>query len=76
MTKLAFAAAAALVVSAAALPGSAAAQDWNGGLVPIGEKGARWGSQCWVDTSGGGYFGYWAPCPGAAAAPKKITNGR
>jgi hypothetical protein len=30
----------------------------------LGEKGARLGNQCWVETWGAGssYFGYWAPC--------------
>lgn len=42
-----------------------------GGPAPIlGEGGAHWGNQCWVETWGGGtsYFGYWKPCAPAASA--------
>jgi hypothetical protein len=38
---------------------------------PIGEKGVRWGAQCWVDTSGGGYWGYWKPCEPTARTAKR-----
>ena len=38
--------------------------------MPIGEKGARFGNQCWTDISGGAYFGYWSPCEAPKAAPK------
>jgi hypothetical protein len=46
----------------------AKAEDWNSQQqyvsAPIGEKGAHWGNQCWVETWGGGssYFGYWTAC--------------
>jgi hypothetical protein len=55
------------------LSNQAKADDWSGYRhyvsPPIGEIGAHFGNQCWVDTSGGGYFGYWAPC-----APAKIAK--
>jgi hypothetical protein len=61
------AAAAAFLCAGFALVVPAKADDWGDryhryGYPPQGEKGARWGNMCWVDTSGGGYFGYWAPC--------------
>jgi hypothetical protein len=48
----------------------AKAEDWNTpqsqnySSPVIGEKGAHWGSQCWVETWGAGssYFGYWTAC--------------
>jgi hypothetical protein len=62
------AASAAILCSGLAL-NYAKAQDWpdqrghyQAYEAPIGEKGVRWGDQCWVDTSGGGYWGYWKPC--------------
>ena len=59
----------------------AKAEDWNypqsqNYAAPIiGEGGAHWGSQCWVETWGGGtsYFGYWKPC---APAPAPRTAAR
>jgi len=48
------------------------AQDWNHpqpqqnyAAPVVGEAGAHWAGQCWVETWGGGssYFGYWAACP-------------
>jgi hypothetical protein len=42
------------------VPGQATGQ-------PLGEKGAKWGKQCWV---GDGYFGYWGACPKPKAAPR------
>ena len=54
----------------------AKAEDWNTpqsqnySSPVIGEKGAHWGSQCWVETWGAGssYFGYWTAC--SPAQPK------
>jgi hypothetical protein len=39
---------------------------------PLGEAGAHWGSQCWVETwgSGSSYFGYWQPCEPDKAAKR------
>jgi hypothetical protein len=39
----------------------------------VGEKGAHWGSQCWVETWGAGssYFGYWTACAPASAKTAK-----
>jgi hypothetical protein len=37
---------------------------------PIGERGAKWGTQCWSDKSGGAYFGYWDACPKPKAKGK------
>ena len=62
------------VVAGSALIGAAVAQTYdpaNSSIYPIGEKGTRAGQMCWVDTSGGSYFGYWAPCPPA----KRNGNG-
>ena len=36
---------------------------------PRGVAGARWGNLCWVDTDGGHYSGYWAPCPRSVIGP-------
>ena len=62
--------AAAFLCASFAPSSQARAQDGNNPQqVPIiGEKGAKWGGQCWVDTSGGAYFGYWAPCTPPASA--------
>ena len=54
----------------------AKAEDWNNpqpqnyAAPVVGEKGAKWGSQCWVETWGAGssYFGYWTAC--APAQPR------
>jgi hypothetical protein len=86
MKKLALTAAAtaALFCSGLTFANQAAAQDYNYSQygqpgqyaqygqygMPIGENGAHWGNQCWVETWGGGssYFGYWKPCAPAPAA--------
>ena len=39
---------------------------------PIGVAGARWGTQCWIDT--GQYAGYWGACP--RSVTERRTNGR
>jgi hypothetical protein len=39
---------------------------------PRGVAGARWGSQCWIDTAQNA--GYWGPCPHSAVARR--PNGR
>jgi hypothetical protein len=71
VTKLILAAATAAVFlcSGLASVNYAKADDWTDQRgryraydAPIGEKGVRWGDRCWVDTSGGGYWGYWAAC--------------
>jgi hypothetical protein len=75
--------AALLFFSGSALTDQAQAQDRGydnyyyqyGGTAPIlGEGGAHWGGQCWVETWGGGtsYFGYWKPC--APAAPARTAR--
>jgi hypothetical protein len=70
---LSAATAAAFFCSGFALSNQAKADDWSGDRhyvsAPIGEIGARLRNQCWVDTSGGAYFGYWAPC-----APAKVAK--
>ncbi len=79
------AATAALFCSGLTFANQAAAQDYNYAQQngqyyatgPIGENGARWGNQCWVETWGGGssYFGYWKPCAQpAAAAPRSARR--
>ena len=40
---------------------------------PIGEKGAKWGNQCW---KGDGYFGYWDACPKPKGAPKAAKRAK
>ena len=40
---------------------------------PIGERGAKWGNQCW---KGDGYFGYWDACPKPKAAPKAARRAK
>lgn len=65
MKKLTLTAAAAALVSAGLIL-SASAQ--TAGMpqfkpMPMGEKGAKSGTMCWIDTSGGGYFGFWSTCP-------------
>jgi hypothetical protein len=40
---------------------------------PIGERGAKWGGQCWV---GDMYFGYWGACPKPKAAPKAARRAK
>jgi hypothetical protein len=40
---------------------------------PIGERGAKWGKQCWVGDS---YFGYWGTCPKPKAAPKAAKRAK
>jgi hypothetical protein len=68
MNKLAIAAtAAALLVSGVVITGHAVAQRQGWVPPPIGEKGAKWGNQCW---KGDAYFGYWDACPKPKAAPK------
>ena len=85
MKKLALTAAAtaALFCSGLTLANQAAAQDYNYGqynaqynAAPIGENGAHWGNQCWVETWGGGssYFGYWKPCAQPAAAARNARR--
>jgi hypothetical protein len=66
MQKLAIAAAAAaFLVSGLMITGQAVGQ-WIGPPVgrwidpPLGERGAKWGKQCWKGDS---YFGYWDACP-------------
>jgi hypothetical protein len=79
MNKLAIAATAAgfLLVSGLAIH-QAAAQlmllmpDQAAGA-PLGERGAKWGNQCW---KGDGYFGYWDACPKPKAAPKAAKRGK
>ena len=67
MQKLAIAAtAASFLVVALVITGQAIAQN-RGWDAPLGEKGAKWGNQCWVGDT---YFGYWAACPKPKAPPK------
>jgi hypothetical protein len=73
---LAATAAAALLLSGLGLSGQATAQDGTYAAMPFGEKGARAGTQCWIDTSGGWYWGYWAPCPAAKGAPKAAKTAK
>ena len=63
MKKLALTAATAAAILSSGL---AQAQDWDHqrhyvSAPVIGEGGAHWANQCWVETWGGGssYFGYW-----------------
>jgi hypothetical protein len=74
--KLALSAATATALLCAGFASNQAkAEDWNTqqqtyvSAPVVGEKGAKWGSQCWVETWGAGssYFGYWTAC---APAPK------
>jgi hypothetical protein len=68
MNKLAIAAtAAALLISGLVITGHAFAQYRGWVDPPIGERGAKWGKQCWI---GDMYFGYWGACPKPKAAPK------
>jgi hypothetical protein len=81
------AAAAVFACAGLASSNQAMAQDWNdhyndrydrrhqtytGTNVPLGEAGAHWGNQCWVETwgSGSSYFGYWQPCAPAKEAKR------
>ena len=71
MQKLAIAAtAASFLVVALVITGQAIAQN-RGWDAPLGEKGAKWGKQCWVGDS---YFGYWAACPKPKAPPKAAQS--
>jgi hypothetical protein len=63
MKKLTLTAAAAAIVSAGLVLSATAQTPGQFKQMPIGEKGAKSGNMCWVDTSGGGMFGYWAACP-------------
>jgi hypothetical protein len=69
-------------VAAAAILSSgfaANAQDWDhqrsyAPPAPIlGEGGAHFANQCWVETWGGGssYFGYWKDCGPASRVSKR-----
>jgi hypothetical protein len=77
MNKLAIAAtAAALLVSGLMISGHALAQypGFRGWVdPPIGERGAKWGKQCWI---GDMYFGYWGACPKPKAAAKPAKPGK
>jgi hypothetical protein len=58
--------AAAILLSA--MSNSASAQNGTQGYI-LGEPGVRQGNMCWKSVSSDFYYsGYWAPCPGAAAA--------
>lgn len=59
--------AATLLVSGLVITGHAIAQNRGRVDAPLGERGAKWGSQCWQGDS---YFGYWGACPKPKAAPK------
>ena len=75
MNKLAIvAAAAAFLGSALVITGQAVAQQWGWVNPPLGERGAKWGKQCWQDKSGGAYFGYWDACPKPKKEAKKAKN--
>jgi len=81
VNKLLFSTAAAAVLCAGLVSSNQAmAQDWNDHQnghqsqtynAPLGEAGAHWGGQCWVETwgSGSSYFGYWKPC-----APDRVAK--
>jgi len=66
VTKLALTAAmtAAILSSGLAMSANAQENHYMSGQQVIGEKGARIGNQCWVETwgSGSSYFGYWTAC--------------
>jgi hypothetical protein len=66
MQKLAIAAtAAAFLVTGLVIASQVLAQGYVN--PPIGEKGAKWGNQCWIGET---YQGYWGACPKPKAAPK------
>jgi hypothetical protein len=74
------AATAALFLCAGFASNQVKAEDWNTqqqthvSAPVVGEAGAHWGSQCWVETWGAGssYFGYWKAC--APAQPARTAR--
>jgi hypothetical protein len=70
VNKLSLIAATAFLCASLAPSNQAKAEDWNNpqpqnyAAPVVGEAGAHWGSQCWVETWGAGssYFGYWTAC--------------